>query len=257
VERQPDNGQARSGLATALAAAGRNDEAAKIYEEVLSDDDLDDVALFNTGVGLYQAQQFELAARAFEKSIEKNPNARDAFYNLGQALYATANELEKQRDATPEAERAAIDAKLKQAYENLASAAERLRALDPNQKSALMMLAQAQRSLGELTPEPAAGEWKQKALATLEVADEMAFEVSGVVVAPGEASATVKGDVTNLKLPAGQSIVLEFTLFDISGSPVATQSVTVPAPAVDGQAQFTFDVPTARPVAGWKYRVAS
>lgn len=257
VERQPDNGQARSGLATALAAAGRNEEAAKIYEEVLSNEDLDDIALFNTGVGLYQAQQFELAAQAFEKSVEKNPNARDAVYNLGQALYAAASEIEKQRDAAAETERAALNAKLTTIYEKLASAAERLRSLDPNQKSGLMMLAQAQRSLGELSAEPAAAEWKQKALATLEIAETMPFEVSGVAVAPGDAQATVKGDVTNHSVPAGQPIVLEFTLFDVAGAPVATHSVTINAPEPNAQAQFTFDVATARPAAGWKYRVTS
>ena len=257
VERQPDNGQARSALATALAAAGQNEEAAGIYEQVLGDDDLDDIALFNTGVGLYQAQQFELAARAFEKSIEKNPSARDTYYNLGQALYATASELEKQRDAAAEADRAAINEKLTVVYEKLASAAERLRELDPNQKSGLMMLAQAQRSLGELSAEPAASEWKQKALATLELAEQMPFEVSGIAVAPGETQATVKGDLTNLTVPVGTPIVLEFTLFDVSGAPVATESVTVTAPEANAQAQFTFDVATARPVAGWKYRVTS
>jgi hypothetical protein len=85
----------------------------------------------------------------------------------------------------------------------------------------------------------------------------MPFEVSGVAVAPGDSQATVKGDLTNLTVPAGTPIVLEFTLFDLNGAPVATESVTVTAPEANAQAQFTFDVATARPVAGWKYRVTS
>jgi tetratricopeptide (TPR) repeat protein len=257
VERQPANGQAKSALATALVAAGQTEQAARLYEQILSSDDLDDVALFNTGVGLYQAQQFELAARAFEMSIAKNPYSRDALYNLGQAQYAAATELEKQRDASPDAERATINQKLAAVYEKLAGTAEQLRALDPNQKSALMMLAQAQRSLGELASDAAvAEEWKQKVLATLEAAQAIPFEVTGVVVAPGEDRATVKGNVMNLTVPAGQSIVLEFTLFDMSGEAVGTHEVTVIAPQPDAHAEFSFDVPTSAPATGWKYRVA-
>lgn len=256
AENQPANARARAGLASQLAMAGRNDEAAAIYERLLGSNDLSDIEWFNAGVGLYTANNHALAVRAFEKSLEINPYSRDAIYNHGQALYASAAELEKARAAAPEAGKAAITQQLEALYLELGETAAEIRAMDPNNRNAYMMQAQAQRSLGELAGDPAKlKEWQNKVLATLELVEAMPFEVSPVDVRVSETGVSVSGGITNLKLTPGQAIALEFTLIGEAGDVVATRAVSVPAPAVDEKASFGFDVATDKTVLGWRYKV--
>jgi len=257
VAHQPDNPVAQSSLALALAGAGKSDEAAAIYEKLLTRNDLSDIEWFNAGVGLYSANNFGLAIEAFDKSLEVNPYSRDAMYNLGQAIYGAASELEKARTEAPEAEKAVIAEKLTALYQKLADTAERLRDIDPNQRSALMMLAQAQRSLGELAADrETTRAWQEKVLASLQAAEDMPFEVSSVEMLPQEGKITVSGSITNLKGTEGQNVTLEFSLLGEGGEVIATQPVTATLPAADARTPFDFGVNTDKMVLGWRYRVA-
>ncbi|MCI0433045.1 MAG: tetratricopeptide repeat protein [Gemmatimonadetes bacterium] len=258
VQRQPQNASARSALAGSFAAAGRTDDATRIYEELVTGDDLTETELFNTGVRLYQANRYDLATRAFTRAVGLNPWSRDIQYNLGQTIYAAASELEKQRDAAPESERAALDARLRSLYEDLGDVGTRLTEIDPQQRSTLMMVAQSQRSLGELITDPAAAqEYKSRVLAALEAADAMTFEVTGVQLTATDETATVRGNIHNLKLSEGQSVTLAFRLVDATGREVAVRNVTVRTPAPETSVEFAFDVQTTGPAAAWTYRVSS
>jgi tetratricopeptide (TPR) repeat protein len=257
VENQPDNPTAQSALATALSNAGRKDEATAIYQRLLTRNDLSDIEWFNTGVGLYSAGDYDLAIQAFDKSLEVNPYSRDALYNLGQSIYGAASDLEKKREDAPEADKAAMAQQLTELYTRLADTADKLREMDPSQRSPLMMLAQAQRSLGELAADPETkSAWQQKVLATLEAADAMAFEVSSVDMRAEPGQVTVSGVITNLKGTEGQNVTLEFSLVGEGGDVIATQSVAATLPAPDGQTQFDFAVETDKIVLGWRYKVA-
>lgn len=257
VQSQPDNAGAQSGLAETLVRAGKADEAAAIYEKLLGRDDLNDIELFNAGVGLYSAGNHSMAVKAFQKSLLVNPYSRDAMYNLGQALYGQAAEIDKQRAAAPEAEKAALAAKLTPIYEEMLKVASQLQQVDPRQRAALMMQAQAQRSLGELAgDEAAAKEWRQKVLASLETAETMAFEVGPVDMRFDEDGVTISGAVTNLHAAAGQEIVIEFTLVGEGGAVVGSHTAKVTAPAADERTRFEFEIKTDKTVLGWRYAAA-
>ncbi|MGD8277898.1 MAG: tetratricopeptide repeat protein [Gemmatimonadota bacterium] len=257
VANQPENAVAQSALAATLAKAGKNDEAAAIYEKLLTRDDLSDIEWFNAGVGLYTANNYDLAIKAFEKSLEVNPYSRDATYNLGQAILGAATELGKQRENAPDAEKAAIGEKMKLLFQELAAAADRLRDMDPNHRAPLMMLAQAQRSLGDLAADrETTRAWQEKVLATLQVAEDMPFEVSSIQTMPDGGTLTVSGTITNLKGTEGQSVTVDFTLLGEGGEALATQPVTATLPAADAQTEFSFTVETDQPVLGWRYKVA-
>jgi tetratricopeptide (TPR) repeat protein len=248
LERQPDNLQAKNNLAVVLSRAGNQDEASKIYADLLSQPDLDDVTLFNIGVGLYRSEQYENAAQAFRRALEKNPHSYEALYNLGQALVAAAAPLNTTTDA----------AKLRPMYEELLQVAEKLIALGPANRNAYMMQAQAQRSVGELVQDAAQSEeWKKKVLATLEQAEALQFDVAQLALEPAEGSATLKGSLTNAKLAAGAPVTLRFTFVDATGATIATQDVSLQAPAPQQSAEFTIEVKTDRPIAGWKYTVTT
>jgi tetratricopeptide (TPR) repeat protein len=229
-----------------------------VYDDLLRSGELTEVEWFNAGVGLYGADQYELAAKAFRKAIEANPYARDALYNLGQAIYAAASAAEEQRAASPESGKAAIGDRIRAFYEELHAVAERIRELDPNFRNALLMMAQAERSLADLAADPATAKpWQDRAVATLEQAESMPFDVDAVEMSVSEGMATVSGRVTNHTLAASRSVVLEFTLIGEGGAGVATQQVTVTAGEAESATPFTFAAKVDRPVLGWKYRVVS
>lgn len=257
VKSQPSNGAAKAELAAVLADAGQADEATRTYEELLGSGDLAETEWFNAGVRLYSAKRYDLAARAFHKALEKNPHSRDAWYNLGQAIYAASAEVEEEKKTAPDARQAELAARLEQLSRDLLDVGTRLRDFDPHSRNGLLMTAQAQRTLADLSADAAKTEWQQKVVATLEEAENMPFEVSGVETRPGDGTFSVNGRLSSLKLPAGQTVTLEFTLLGEGGAAVATESVTITTQAAGTPVPFEFRVTTDRLVLGWKYRVAA
>jgi tetratricopeptide (TPR) repeat protein len=259
VQRYPDNSQAKADLAAQLAVAGQTDEAAALYESLLENGDLNDIAWFNAGVRLYSADQPELAAKAFRKSVEINPYSRDSWYNLGQALYARSSSLEMQLDEAPEGEKATLTEQVIALNEQLAEAATRIRELDPAFRPALMMEAQALRTISvNVEGEAARSEIQNQVVATLEAAEAMPFEVTGIQYRPlQEGSVAMSGRVTNVNLPAGETITLDFTLIGEDGEAVETHSVSVTAGEPDTDTPFDFEITTDATVLGWKYTIAS
>jgi tetratricopeptide (TPR) repeat protein len=254
IEKQPDNAQARSNLAVVLSKGGHPEEASKIYAELLARPDLNETALFNIGVGLYRAEQYEGASQAFRKVVAANPTSHDGLYNYGQAIYARIGELDRARAAATGTDADRLTTQVIGANRELLEVAGKLREIDPNNRIAAMMLAQAQRSMGELEKDPAAAEeWKKKVLATLEQAENMPFGISDTRIETLDGTVRLTGSLTNAKLPAGQQVTIEFTFLDATGAAVATQSVTVAAPAPESAVDFTVEAKTDRTVTRWKY----
>jgi tetratricopeptide (TPR) repeat protein len=259
VERHPDNHALKADLAAQLAAAGQIEDASAMYEELLATDDLSDVTWFNAGVRLYSADQPVLAAQAFRKSVEINPYSRDGWYNYGQALYAVSNAIETEKAAAAEADQASFNDRLEEVNEQLLETATRIRELDPAFRGALMMQAQAMRTLGELAGDEAATtSFQQRVVATLEEAEAMPFEISGIqsLVGP-EGDVTISGRLTNHSLTAGQTVTLEFSVIGEDGETIGSRSVEVTAGEADAESSFEFELPTDASVLGWKYTITS
>ena len=256
LESQPGNGMARANLALVLSRAGKTEEAAAAYRELLGQEDLSESTLFNIGIGLFTAQDFGRAATAFERVIAINPVSHEALYNLGQSLFAQTGALETEREGATAARQQEIVAELTRLNQTLQTAAEQLLALDPTNRNALMMLAQAQRSLAELGAGDADA-LRRTALATLERHAALPFEVTGITIVPGDGSVQVVGRVTNLKAEPGSPITFRFSAIDRDGNELAGEDITVTAPAVDASSNFEATLTVPEEAAGWKYVVRS
>jgi tetratricopeptide (TPR) repeat protein len=255
VRANPDDTGARVQLAAALGRAGKMDMATKAYQELLERQDLSAAELFDIGVELYRAEQFEPAATAFRRAGQRNPHNRDALYNLGQALYAVSGKHEASRKAASGTEAERLTASLKAVSEEMLSAGERLRALDPNNKSALVMIANAQRVLAEAEP-AAAQQWKTKMLATLQEIEALPFEVADVRTSAEPNQVRISGQLTNLKAAPGSQATLEFIIVDETGATLATERAVITVPRVGESASFSLQAATPKPAGGWSYRVS-
>jgi tetratricopeptide (TPR) repeat protein len=255
LARNPTNSMAKSNLAVVLTRMNRTEDAAKIYTELLAMD-LSDIEFFNVGVGLYRAEQHAQAINAFRKALAKNPHMRDALYNLSQALYAETQALEEQKMKAKGAEVKPIDEKLNATYKELGEVAEKLRAIDPNNRNAIALQARAYRALADLTTDAAAStNWKNKTLEVLKANEALPFVVEGMTLNQNASEATLTGQVVNLKGKVGEPVKLRIHFLGRDGAALGTQEVTVSLGEVQGAAPFTATLKTATPVAGWKYEV--
>jgi tetratricopeptide (TPR) repeat protein len=253
---QPGNTMARANLAVVMSRAGKTEEAATAYRELLAVDDLAEGTLFNIGIGLFRAQDFLQAATAFERVIALNPVSHESLYNLGQSLFASAGALESEKSGASAARVQEIDTELVRLNESLRTTAGKLLELDPTNRNAMMMLAQAQRSLAELGAGDADA-LRREALATLETHAAMPFEVSNITVVPGEGTVQILGRVTNLKAAPGTPLTIRFSAIDRQGNELAGEDVTITAPEVDASGNFQATLNVSDDAAGWKYVVRS
>ena len=254
LESQPGNGMARANLAIVMSRAGKTEEAATAYRELLGDDDLSEATLFNIGIGLFRAQDFGQAAVAFQRVIELNPVAHEALYNLGQSLFAEAGAVEAQREGATGGAAGELTTRLTELNQSLRETAEQLLSIDPTNRNAMMMLAQAQRSLAELGAGDADA-LRAEALATLERHAALPFEVSNIQVIPGDGSVQIMGAVTNLKAEPGSQLSIRFSAIDRDGNELAGEDISVTAPAAEATANFQATISVPDDAAGWKYVV--
>lgn len=245
---QPDNAMARANLAVVLARAGRTEEAVKIYKEMLAQQDVPEATLFNIGVGLFRAEQYAESAEAFRRASAINPHSHETLYNLSQSLLAQSGALEKQQPQPKD--------ELKKIYEEMRTISQTLQGIDPANRNVIMMLAQAQRSLSELAGQTPEGEQLRKdVLASLQKAEALQFEVSDINVAPGETEVQITGKVTNIKGTAGAPVRLKFIVLSREGAELMAHEVTVNLPAKDESERFNARVQVPEGAAAWKYTV--
>ncbi len=258
AKAHPEDASVRMNLATALALSGKMDEANQLYAELLTQPGLSDTDYFSMGLGLFQAKQYDKAADAFRKAAAANPYNRDAYFNLAETLYAEARDLEEARSKAPAGQKTQNDAKLKQLYQGMLDATEKVRAQDPSNVTAIQLAALASRGMGDIAATPKAqDEWKNRTLALLQKQDSAKLDVSNIKLVKTEAGYTLTGDVSNLKLAAGTPITLKVSLLGKDGTPVDTQTVSVDAPAPDSKASFEASSTTKEDVVGWKYELTT
>src|SRR5690606_15169113 len=161
LEADSTNIALKGKLAAAIAAQGRAAEAQEMYNELLGRPDLDPATLMEIGVALFQAQDYPRAAQAFERVTQARPNARDAWYNLANALYAA------------------------ESWQELVPVGERLIELDPLNYDASLILARAYRDSGQ----------NEKALAELERMEAAPIKLQKLETRQGSNQTTVRGEV--------------------------------------------------------------
>lgn len=241
-ERNPDDPDVLTGLASAYESAGRPDDAVGIYGALMDRaDSLTVGQLFTIGVSLFQGERFEQAARAFQLGLERSPYHRDGLFNLTQAYFNVASPDLPQGEEAPEATEAQ-----NQAARQMLASAKRLVAIDQWNTQSLRLLAAAYQLMGQ----------EDSTIAVLTRARDLPYQVDILMFQETEAGYEVRGTITNrmeeeLTVPA-----LEFDFLGADGQVITTETVDsrVLAPNESGEFQLT---PMAQNVAGWRYRLAS
>jgi tetratricopeptide (TPR) repeat protein len=256
IARDPNNAVAKSNMAVVLRTLNRADEASKIYNELLSAD-LSATEYFNVGVGLFRSSQFEPAANAFRKALSKNPQMRDAQYNMAQALYSLSSELEEQKSKAEGAAAKPIETRLIAVFTELGELTAKLRTIDPANRNVIALQSRAYRALGDLTAADvrASTDWKNKTLEVLKANEALNFEVSDVSMTAAGEEVQISGIVVNLKGNAGAPVKLRIHFLGANGAPLGSQDATVALPAVQGAAPFKVAFKTTAEVLGWRYEI--
>ncbi len=221
VAADPENVEAQANLAAALSGQGREDEATQMYSRLLTMPNLGPVQLFNIGVSLFNAGQSLQAGQAFGRVAELNPNHRDAWYNQANALY----------DA--------------EAWSELVAVGPRHRQVEPLSQTAGLIQARAHRELGQ----------DDEALEVLTQVEAMPVWIEDMQISGTGAGTMVSGRVEGNAAAAGTPITLRFTFYNDGGQQVASQSVTINAPAREQSTNF--EVQIDQPASAYKYEVAS
>ncbi|HEY6853688.1 MAG TPA: tetratricopeptide repeat protein, partial [Gemmatimonadales bacterium] len=169
------------------------------------------------------ADQYQLAARAFEAGLRRNPAYRDALFNLANTYYITKS------------------------ADKMLPVATQLYAEDPLNRGTVRLIA---------------GAWllKQKSdsvLYYLARADSlMPVEITVSMFAPDSQSAAVQGLITNFHSKASAPLKITFDFLDGKGAPVSSQTVDVPAIDAGGNYQFQAKA-IGTGIVAWRYKIAS
>lgn len=224
LARSPDNVDALSNLAIVLMNMDMADSAQAIYEGLLSNPDLGPRDYFSAGIGLFQAEQYALAAQAFSKSAEMNPQSRDANYNLAQALYLVED------------------------YEKLIPVATRLVELDPYNQNAHTFYVRGLLMGGD---EEAA----QEAYTHMQ---ELPIDVYDLQLQPsGSGGATLFGTVENRMAEEGATVGIRIHFLSEEGTELGATDVDVQLTALETSTAFQAEVSADEPAMAYWYEVTT
>ncbi|MFQ5537512.1 MAG: tetratricopeptide repeat protein [Gemmatimonadota bacterium] len=219
----PDDILIKRNLATILVQLDREDEAFQVYDSLMTMPALSEMDYYAIGVGYYQGEAYDKAAKAFGKAAEVSPMDRDAIEMWTRSLQ--------------------IDSM----YAEIPPAAERWIELDPNNQNAYLILAQAVNQEGD---EDRARELVMK-IESLDVTmDNLQMQRF-----PG-GGGVVTGSLTNKKLEPGTPIKIDFTFYDTDGNEIGTATHTLTAPEKDMSEVFEVEFSSTQQVGGYKYTVS-
>ncbi len=219
----PSNVSLARNLAGVLVQMGDNDEAFRVYEDLMNRPGLAAAEYYNIGVGFYQGSDYERAARAFGMAAQQSTKDRDAIEMWARSLQ--------------------IDS----AYAQVPAAAERWIELDPNNQNAKLILAQAVNNQGD---DARAGQLIQDIEALTVIVNDLQLTRSA-------AGATVSGNVSNKKLSPGARVTLNFTFYDNAGAQIGTGSQSVTVGPVDVPVDFELEFRSTAPVGGYGYTLTT
>jgi len=222
LEDDPESLMAISNLAVSLVAAGEEERARALYDDLMNRPGLDARDMFSIGVGLYQAEDYEQSARAFGEVWEAVPNHRDAAFNHLQALFI-AEQVDEFLDA-----------------------AERVLEVDPNNLQIYQMLAQ---TLVQQDREP-------EAVEVIDRMEDLSFFVRGLELHPVDGGVALVGQVMNNQQDAeGSTARLRVYFYDVDGNEVGTTETEAELGAYEEPVQFQADFATDQDIFGFRYEV--
>jgi len=220
VAAYPGQTEAATSLASIYAQAGRRAEAGAVFEALLMQGaELSRTELHDLGQRLVLAKMYGPAARAYTLALQRNPYYRDALADLVNASVAnkdTANAL---------------------------ATARRLVAIDPLNKMALRLVAQAWELRGQ----------RDSAQRYATLADTLSIDISIASLVSDSSGATMAGVASNLGNTAAKPFAITVELLDAKGEVRASQAVQIPGLAAGGTQQFEVKGSGAG-IVGWRYR---
>ena len=234
-ELDPGNTDALFGIAEAYTFMGDNENAIMIYDSVLANPAaMSDLDLFNAGVKLFNVDDFDRAVRAFEAGLAKNPNHRDALYNVANTYLAIANDQSR-----PQADR-------DEALRNMDRVTHKLLEIDPQNRLVYRILAAAHTMQG----------MDDSTAVVMDAIDALDFEVTVDLSRPESGSYLLAGRVLNLRDSGITFPTVTFEFLNGAGTVIATASVPGEALEADGVKRFSFNQPEEG-IAAWRYRIGS
>lgn len=216
LEREPENAQVMGDLALALSGQGRMEEAAEIYTTLLSGEDLETTQLFNLGIALFRAEDFQRASEAFRRVTEVRPNSRDAWFNYANSLFAGG------------------------AWDTLSVVGERLLELDPLNENAALLTARALLEIGD----------EEGAIGKLDRIDGAPVHLDGLLMLPGDGEIVIRGQMAGNQAEPGTPVRLRFSFYGDAG-PLGQETLALEAPPQGETVSFEVHFP-GTPV-GYRY----
>ncbi|MGH7540870.1 MAG: tetratricopeptide repeat protein [Gemmatimonadota bacterium] len=223
LEAHPDDVSVRIRYALALTEAGQTAEAEQIFQDILGRPDLTAEQWVEVGVGLYNSNNYAGAADAFAKARTENPYNKEA--------------MENYVNAAVQADRAA----------EVLPLADTLVAWYPYDAANYQLLASAH----------ARAKDNRRAMEVLQLGEssEVVFEL----VQMGQSTSggneyVVRGRVAAKGAAAGTQLQIPFEFLGADGSVVATETLTLAAPAEGESERFELSVTSATPIAGFRYK---
>ncbi len=224
LDEDPGNPSLIGSLANNLSELGQADSVQALYDKLLADPDLGERDFFNAGVGLYQIENYELAAQAFSQAAEMNPFNRDARLNLAQTL------------------------SISERFEELIPAARELIEVDPRNALGWIFLT---RALSET-------EQTEEANTVFNEYQTLGYEIEDLSLRPGaDGGATITGSLKNTTIEAGTTISLRFHFGGENGTEIGTVDIQVQAPATEQFQIFQGEFVSSQRVSGYTYEVIS
>ena len=222
LEDDPGNVTVMSSLAGVLSELGMADSVQALYDQLLNRPGLTERDYFNAGVGLYQIENWEMAAEAFGRAADMNPLNRDARLNLAQTFMIA----ERYEDAVP--------------------AARNLLELDPRSQEGWLWLTRALAETGA----------EEEASATINQYQELGYHVTNIQLEGlADGGANIHGEVVNDSAEPGQTVTLRFYFGGPDGREIGSQEVRVQMPAVEQTATFTTQFSSSELITGYRYEV--
>jgi tetratricopeptide (TPR) repeat protein len=220
VAENPTDVSLARNLAAILVQMGDNDEAFLVYEDLMNRPDLTSGDYYNIGVGFYQGSDYERAAQAFSEAAERSVNDRDAIEMWTRSL------------------------QLDSAYAAIPPAGDRWIELDPKNRNAYLILAQAVNQQGD----------DDRARELIQAIEALEVMVSDLQITRSlDGGAQVNGTITNNTLSEGTSVTMHFTFYDEAGTTIGTADHTVAVGAEGVAEPFTVDFSSASYVGGYGY----
>lgn len=238
----PEDPEAITGMLQVLKAAGRDEDALIFTDTILAHADvLTDIDMFSAGVALFQADQFEMSARAFLAGLARNPHYRDGVFNLAQSYFALANPAgqEEGEDVSPDEEKAR-----EEAAKRMLEVSQHLLEIDPSNESSLRLLAAAYQLTGDTT----------STLNVLERIEELTFDVKVELFQSTDGGYQVQGTISNLKEEDTTVPDVVFEFVDADGKVVTAETVSGTTLASKESARFEFNL-LGDGIAAWRYKV--